>query len=32
LHPQIPGPPLCDRDTPEEKVKALLTRRLAAAG
>ncbi|MGZ8428073.1 MAG: 2-oxoacid:ferredoxin oxidoreductase subunit beta [Candidatus Deferrimicrobiaceae bacterium] len=32
LHPQIPGPPLCDRDTPEEKVRALLTRRLAAAG
>ena len=31
-HPQIPGPPLCDRDTPEEKVRALLTRRLAAAG
>ena len=32
LHPQIPGPPLCDRDTPEEKVRALLARRLAAAG
>jgi 2-oxoglutarate ferredoxin oxidoreductase subunit beta len=32
LHPQIPGPPLCDRGTPEEKVRALLTRRLAAAG
>ncbi|MGZ8472392.1 MAG: 2-oxoacid:ferredoxin oxidoreductase subunit beta [Candidatus Deferrimicrobiaceae bacterium] len=32
LHPQIPGPPLCDRDTPEEKVRTLLTRRLAAAG
>lgn len=31
LHPQIPGPPLCDRDTPAEKVRALLTRRLAAA-
>ena len=32
LHPQIPGPPLCDRDTPEEKVRALLARRLTAAG
>jgi 2-oxoglutarate ferredoxin oxidoreductase subunit beta len=32
LHPQIPGPPLCNRDTPEEKVRALLTRRLAVGG
>ena len=32
MHPQIPGPPLSDRDTPEETVRGLLRRRLTAAG
>jgi 2-oxoglutarate ferredoxin oxidoreductase subunit beta len=31
-HPQVPGLPLGERETPEEGVHALLRRRLAAAG
>jgi len=31
-HPQVPGLPLGERETPEEAVRALLRRRLAAAG
>jgi 2-oxoglutarate ferredoxin oxidoreductase subunit beta len=31
-HPQVPGLPLGERETPEEEVRALLRRRLAAAG
>ena len=32
LHPQIPGPPLFERETPEEAVRTLLRRRQAVPG
>lgn len=31
-HPQVPGPPLCERDTPVEAIRALLRRRQAVPG
>jgi len=32
LHPQVPGPPLFERETPEEAVRTLLRRRQAVPG
>jgi len=31
-HPQVSGPALCDRETPEEAIRALLRKRMTAAG